>query len=42
MVIAKIIALYCSIASGLFIGREGPFVHIAASFANQVKIKIKN
>ena len=34
--IAKILGLFFAIGSGLFVGREGPFVHIAAAVANNL------
>lgn len=34
--LAKIIGLFFAIGSGLFVGREGPFVHISAAVANNL------
>jgi len=36
MLIAKYFALFLACNSGLFIGKEGPFVHIAAAVANNI------
>jgi len=36
ILIAKYFALFLACNSGLFIGKEGPFVHIAAAVANNI------
>lgn len=36
MMLAKLFGLYCAIASGFFLGREGPFVHISASISHNL------
>ena len=34
--IGKLIGLFAGLASGLSIGKEGPFVHLAAGIANKL------